>query len=349
VGQAKWGPDGSLIAVGCEDGVRIFDSNLELLNFVAIDVPNDMPNSFPLSWSPDGSYLAAVTTLLDQNWIQIWNTSDFSSSATIPLEPFNPFPLFVWSPDSTQIALSDMSDLQIWDVSASPQLTTTLTGHTDIIVDISWNSLQTNLIATIANDKTLNIWNSTTELLENSYGLQSFPQTIAWNPQASQIALSKDSQIEIRDIPSWNLSNNLVGHGDDVIDLTWSGNGLASTSYDKTAVIWDIVGGQPAETLQGHTDAVMTIDWQPTGNNIVTSGDSTIRTWNTSTGDQEDIFSSFNTVIYSMSWKHSDSQIVSGSSDNRVQIWDASTGNFLMKLGMTKKALRLLHGVLIIC
>ena len=61
---------------------------------------------------------------------------------------------------------------------------------------------------------------------------------------------------------------------------------ILTTSYDKTAKIWDASTGEEILTLKGHTDWVNSADFSPDGAKIVTTSyDSTAKIWDVSTGD----------------------------------------------------------------
>ena len=73
----------------------------------------------------------------------------------------------------------------------------------------------------------------------------------------------------------------LSGHTDIVNAVAWSANDLlASSSADKTVILWDINSGQPLATLTGHTSWVQGLAFSPDGKQLVSaSSDHTAIVW----------------------------------------------------------------------
>ena len=73
-----------------------------------------------------------------------------------------------------------------------------------------------------------------------------------------------------------------VGHFPDIGQaITW----LATTSYDRSARIWDMATGRHRATLTGHTGSVTGVAIAPDGTWLATaSRDQTVRIWESSTG-----------------------------------------------------------------
>ena len=58
------------------------------------------------------------------------------------------------------------------------------------------------------------------------------------------------------------------------------GTNLVSASADKTVRVWDVATGECVQTLQGHTDAVLSAGFSPDGTKLVSaSGDKTLWLW----------------------------------------------------------------------
>src|SRR5947209_7011815 len=71
-------------------------------------------------------------------------------------------------------------------------------------------------------------------------------------------------------------------HFDTVYCIKYSPDGkkLATGSWDKSAIIWDIDGNQNPTVLAGHTDWVSTVAFSPDGRMLATgSHDSVVKIW----------------------------------------------------------------------
>jgi hypothetical protein len=169
---------------------------------------------------------------------------------------------------------------------------------------------------------------------------------LSWSPVGNQIASgSNDKTIKVWDGNSLELLKTLEGHSEIVYSVSWNHDGsqIASGSYDKTIKIWDSSTGKELHTMRGHSHWVLSVAWNHDSTKIVSGGDRSIKIW----GLMESIFSMFGVrmtwkllktlegysdCVVSVSWNHGGSQIVSGSADNTIKIWDSSTGIVLRTL-----------------
>ena len=80
--------------------------------------------------------------------------------------------------------------------------------------------------------------------------------------------------------------------------------------------------------FQRHTISVNTIAYSPNGKHIVSgSGDSTIRVWDTTTGETvAGPFQGHKNCVDSVAYSPNGKYIVSGSKDKTIRVWDATTG-----------------------
>ncbi len=70
------------------------------------------------------------------------------------------------------------------------------------------------------------------------------------------------------------LLHPLEGHTHYVTSAVYNATGsqIVTTSYDKTARIWDASTGELLHTLKGHNGRVNSAQFSPTGNHIITTG-----------------------------------------------------------------------------
>jgi WD40 repeat protein len=66
----------------------------------------------------------------------------------------------------------------------------------------------------------------------------------------------------------------LSGHTRSVIHVVYSPNGrlLATASYDKTVIVWDIQSGTKVTSF-AHPDWVYVVSWSPNSHELCTGGD----------------------------------------------------------------------------
>ncbi|OBT44370.1 hypothetical protein VE00_07044 [Pseudogymnoascus sp. WSF 3629] len=101
-------------------------------------------------------------------------------------------------------------------------------------------------LASVSDDKTVNIWNARTGfLLQTPEGHTSAAFSVAFSPDGTK---------------------------------------LASASYDKTLNIWDAVTGALLQTLEGHTNRVYSVAFSPESKLLASASyDTTVRLWNATT------------------------------------------------------------------
>jgi COMPASS component SWD3 len=112
-----------------------------------------------------------------------------------------------------------------------------------------------------------------------------------------------DKLIKLWDGITGQILNTLEGHTEGISDIAWASNGeyLASASDDKTIKIWSIeevshlhyrtwpknnvVQRDEVKTLNGHTNFVFCVNYNPNSNLLVSGGfDETVRIWDIARG-----------------------------------------------------------------
>lgn len=162
VSSVAWSPDGLRLATkNVYQEVSVWNTTTWLKE---LDVPchptrtgpsiHGFDGSHGVAWSPDGSLLAAGTSI---GWILIWNVSTGREHMSIRAHSTN-IRSIAWSPDGTRMASASLDHTaKVWDLSTGAELLT-LDGHGDQVHSVRWSPDGRRLV-TAGKTKTL-IWDA---------------------------------------------------------------------------------------------------------------------------------------------------------------------------------------------
>ena len=114
------------------------------------------------------------------------------------------------------------------------------------------------------------------------------------------------------------------GHRDLVYSATVSSDEklIATSSYDKTSVLWEMKSEKPIRTFKGHNDAVFENVFDPTGELLITaSADATVKVWRVSDATRLDTRGEPLKEQYTTAVSPDGKFIVGGGEDNRIRKW----------------------------
>ena len=104
------------------------------------------------------------------------------------------------------------------------------------------------------------------------------------------------------------------------------GSRVVTSSWDRTARVWDVETGTELTTLSGHMFWVNSAAFSPDGSRIVTaSWDKTARVWDVKMGAVLAVLSGHMGQVNSAAFRPDGSRITA-SNDNTARVWDAKTG-----------------------
>jgi hypothetical protein len=153
-----------------------------------------------------------------------------------------------------------------------------------------------------------------------------YVQAVAFSPVANQVATgSNDKQGYLR---VWDVdfqeARIFAGHTDAVTSITYSRDGtkLLTTSFDNTAILWQVKTGKPIRVFKGHSWWVWDADFSNDESQIVTvSQDGTALVWSVEDGTKSAPFTGHQGPIYSAAFSPDGETVASGGYDKRVLLW----------------------------
>lgn len=122
---------------------------------------------------------------------------------------------------------------------------------------------------------------------------------------------------------------SLQGHSAQIRSASFSQDGqrILTTSFDKTARVWDANNGRELCVLRERTSGVLFATFTPDGSKIVTvSHDHTARIWDARSGKQLLVLQSQAGEAATVSFTPDGSRALTISMDDAVRVWDTSTG-----------------------
>ena len=114
--------------------------------------------------------------------------------------------------------------------------------------------------------------------------------------------------------------------GQAITAMAVSADGTLATaeSYESGQIkLWNPSTGQLITTLEGHTSWVPWLEFNPSGDTLVSAGaDQTIRFWNIKSGNERFDLRGHRDEVYTVSISPAGDHVVSGCKDGMVAIWD---------------------------
>jgi len=305
-----------------------------------------------VSWSPDGTRLAAVA---DRTTVKFWDLK--RGPEVLTLKGHSGWVLSIsWSTDGRRLATFGADRAaKIWNAESSDDVRVLRHYYTEQIGEVAFLPKRDRLV-TMSPSK-IKVWDTTTWKESSSFGDHKSPSLqLACCPDGRRIATINVVELGVSNsVKIWDVDTSREIHRFDRIlegsgphSLTWSADGryLATVSAGSKVHVWDAETGAEVRSLQG---GKVPVSWSPDGrylasgggpDRLVNRGNPTIARaespglwlWDAATGAELRVFKC--DPVKPVAWSPDGKRLVTNTlaAGSSPKVWDVSSGVELFTL-----------------
>ena len=240
-----------------------------------------------------------------------------------------------WSPDGKRIVSTSYDETaQVWEPLTGKQFVI-FRDHAGVVHDAAWSPDGSRIVS--CGSGAIQIWDAITGKVSLSYSGHTQPvNAVAWSPDGKRIA-SVSENVQVWDAASGKRFYTIGSPSDSSSKVVaWSPDGLYLAICPPSSINTSIrkaTTGEPVFDYTGHT--ANSLAWSP-DSQLIASGFVDVEVWKLvdHTAELLFIYSGHLDVVNKVAWSPDSKRIASasgyypsGTTDNTVQVWDATTGD----------------------
>lgn len=311
--------DGHLQAWDVTTGAILFDRVIDISGLPAMSV------------TTDGALVAAAAR---DGVVHVWDTATWTERACVRTAQ-GVINAVAFSADGRLLVTGGSnSTLVLWTTDGWTQRRL-LKGHRDMVFATAFAPDGTAL-ASGSTDTTVKLWDPRMETSRDQIVVEGSVTGLALAPDGRTVAVALGpAQIGrpaapaplalLVDVETRGRRLELTGHTGSLTGIAVSPTGerIATSSTDRTAILWEPLGRQVA--VLGHGDAVAAVAFSPDGRTLATAcRDQLIRLWDAGTGALLATLVGHGGGVRAVTFSPDGTLLASASSDRTVRLWDVA-------------------------
>eukprot|EP01133_Synstelium_polycarpum_P011965 gene11965-13948_t len=182
-----------------------------------------------------------------------------------------------WCHESTKssyLASSSANNLSIWDMNEEKCTHSYQKAHIRHITSLSWNNMDSNLLASASGDSIVKIWDlRDPKNASYSINTKTILSQVSWNPHSSTmfatshaVSCGSDKSIKIWDVPNKLIRSYQTGSPCSEAKFVPFSNHQAIASFSQKGYnelsFWSGSNSSSVMTLSGHQGSIISFDWR---------------------------------------------------------------------------------------
>ncbi len=299
-----------------------------------------------VAYSPDGKTLASYGK---DGTIILWDTENFEPRTTITGH-FSGFSQIAFSPDGkTLVSGSRDKTLRLWDTTTGRNIKT-FVGHIGPVISVAFSPDGRTIASSggivfgdrwFAEDSPIRLWDvSSGSQIATILGQRDGVYLVSFSPDGQSIVTySIGKKPVFWDATTTHRLWTFTGNWEDVGSMAFSPDGRKIVYGNTDGIyLWDAIRKKQIARYTGSIPKTTNIVFSPDGHTIAAGGvGQEMHLWDVYTGERNTIITGhdglFKTVLFSPDGK---TILTAGDWDERLQFWDAETGDFKLMWRMPK-------------